>query len=84
MRVALLEAVAMGSGVNGNTSATVSALQGTTLSTIVSRHGTEAREVYAAASAAAVEGVAALAEEEKLGCGLDGDRPSPTPRIPKS
>ena len=71
VRVVLLEAVAIGSGVSGNTSAKVSALQGTTLSTIVSRHGTEAGEVYAAASASAVEDVAALAEEEKIDCGLD-------------
>jgi len=71
VRVVLLEAVAIGSGVTGNTSAKVSALQGTTLSTIVSRHGTEAGAVYAAASASAVEDVAALAEEEKVDCGLD-------------
>ena len=60
VRVVLLEAVAIGCGVSGNTSAKVSALQGTTLSTIVSRHGTEAGEVYAAASASAVQDVAAL------------------------
>lgn len=71
VRVVLLEAVAIGSGVSGNTSAKVSALQRTTLSTIVSRHGTEAGEVYAAASASAVEDVAELAEEEKVDCGLD-------------
>ena len=63
--------MAIGCGVSGNTSAKVSALQGTTLSTIVSRHGTEAGEVYAAASASAVQDVAALAEEEKVDCGLD-------------
>ena len=71
VRVVLLEAVAIGSGVSGNTSAKVSALQGKILSTIVSRHGTEAGEVYAAASASAVEDVAALAEEEKVDCGTD-------------
>jgi monoamine oxidase len=71
VNVVLLEAVAIGSGVTGNTSAKVSALQGTTVSTIVSRHGTEAGEVDAAASASAVENVAALAEEEKVDCGLE-------------
>jgi glycine/D-amino acid oxidase-like deaminating enzyme/nitrite reductase/ring-hydroxylating ferredoxin subunit len=71
VRVVLLEAVAIGSGVTGNTSAKVSALQGTTLSAIASRHGSEVAGVYAAATAAAVADVATLAAEEQINCDLD-------------
>jgi hypothetical protein len=69
--VVLLEAVSIGSGVTGNTSAKVSALQGTTLSTIASRHGSDVAAVYAAASASAVTDVAALAADEQIDCGLE-------------
>lgn len=71
VRVVLLEGASVGSGVTGNTSAKVSALQGTLLSTIVSRHGAEVGQVYAAASACAVEDIARLAEEENVSCALD-------------
>jgi glycine/D-amino acid oxidase-like deaminating enzyme/nitrite reductase/ring-hydroxylating ferredoxin subunit len=69
--VVLLEAGSVGSGVTGNTSAKVTALQSTMLSTIVSHHGTEAAVTYAAASAAAVQDVADLVEEEGIDCGLE-------------
>jgi len=71
VRVVLLEAVAIGSGVTGNTSAKVSALQGTTLSAIASRHRSDVADVYAAATAAAVADVATLAAEEQIDCDLD-------------
>ena len=61
----------MGSGVTGNTSAKVTALQSTMLGTIVSWHGTEAAEIYAAASAAAVQDVADFVAEETIGCELE-------------
>ncbi len=55
--------MSIGSGVTGNTSATVSALQGTTLSTIA--RGTGPRW------GAVVEDVARLAEGKKIDCALD-------------
>src|SRR5581483_240588 len=69
-RVALLEAVRIGSGVTGNTSAKVSARQGTVRSTIASRHGREAAEIYAAASTSAVADVAEFAADAHVDCDL--------------
>src|ERR687888_2406449 len=60
-RVAVLEAARVGSGVTGCTTAKVSALQATIYSTIASRKGEEAAAVYAEASLAGVERLAALA-----------------------
>jgi glycine/D-amino acid oxidase-like deaminating enzyme/nitrite reductase/ring-hydroxylating ferredoxin subunit len=71
LRVAVLEARTVGSGVTGCTTAKVSALQSTILSTIASHHGPGAVAVYAEASAAAVERVAALADEEGIACDLE-------------
>lgn len=71
VRVAVLEARQVGSGVTGCTSAKVTALQSTMLSTIRSRHGDETAAVYAAASAAGVDDVAALAAEEAIDCDLE-------------
>jgi glycine/D-amino acid oxidase-like deaminating enzyme/nitrite reductase/ring-hydroxylating ferredoxin subunit len=70
-RVAVLEARRVGSGVTGCTSAKVTALQSTMLSAIRSRHDQETAAVYAAASAAGVEDVAALAAEEAIDCDLE-------------
>ena len=61
-KVALLEADRVGRGVTGCTTAKVSALQALVYSTIRSHKGADAAAVYAAASVAAVERVAALAE----------------------
>ncbi len=69
--VVVLEAAQIGSGVTGNTSAKVSALQSTMMSTIVGRHGREAAETYAVASATAVEDVARLTSEHDIDCELD-------------
>jgi glycine/D-amino acid oxidase-like deaminating enzyme/nitrite reductase/ring-hydroxylating ferredoxin subunit len=69
-RVAVIEAARVGSGVTGCTTAKVSALQSTIYSTIHGRHGDEAATVYADASLAAVETVAALAAEERIDCDL--------------
>lgn len=70
-RVAVIEAVAVGSGVTGCTTAKVSALQSTILSTVRSRHGADAAAAYAEASLAGVERVAALAAEEGIDCDLE-------------
>jgi glycine/D-amino acid oxidase-like deaminating enzyme/nitrite reductase/ring-hydroxylating ferredoxin subunit len=70
-RVAVVEAARVGSGVTGCTTAKVSALQSTIYSTIKSRHGKEGAAVYADASLAGVEQVAALAKEEDIECDLE-------------
>ncbi|MDQ6607348.1 MAG: FAD-dependent oxidoreductase [Actinomycetota bacterium] len=70
VKVALLEARTIGSGVTGCTSAKVTALQSTLLSTIGSHHGAEAVEVYATACAAAVQDVAQLAADAGIECEL--------------
>jgi len=69
-RVAVIEAERAGEGVTGANTAKVTALQGTVYSSIRARHGDEAAAVYAEASAAAVELVAALADEEAIDCDL--------------
>src|SRR3712207_2202221 len=48
-RVAVIEARSVAGGVSGANTAKVTALQSTVLSTIRSRHGEQAAEVYAAA-----------------------------------
>ena len=70
-RVAVLEAARVGTGVTGCTTAKVSALQATLYSTIRGRHGAEAAAVYAQASVAGVERIAAIAGEESIGCELE-------------
>jgi glycine/D-amino acid oxidase-like deaminating enzyme/nitrite reductase/ring-hydroxylating ferredoxin subunit len=70
-RVAVLEAARVGSGVSGCTTAKVSALQATIYSTIRQRGGEEAAAVYADASLAGVERLAALAAEEQIECDLE-------------
>ncbi|HEX8073844.1 MAG TPA: FAD-dependent oxidoreductase, partial [Thermoleophilaceae bacterium] len=69
--VAVIEAVSAGSGVTGCTTAKVSALQSTILSTIRDRHGDEAAAVYATASLAGVEQTADLAASEDVECDLE-------------
>jgi glycine/D-amino acid oxidase-like deaminating enzyme/nitrite reductase/ring-hydroxylating ferredoxin subunit len=70
-RVAVVEARRVGTGVTGCTTAKVSALQATIYSTIHNRHGDEAAAVYAQASLAGVERVAAIAAEEGIECELE-------------
>jgi glycine/D-amino acid oxidase-like deaminating enzyme/nitrite reductase/ring-hydroxylating ferredoxin subunit len=71
LRVAVLEAVRVGSGVTGCTTAKVSALQSTLYTTIRKRHGDAAASVYAVASMAGVERLAAIAAEESIDCDLE-------------
>jgi len=70
-RVAVLEARRVGSGVTGCTTAKVSALQQTVYSSIRRHHDADGAAVYAEASLAAVELVAALAAEERIECDLE-------------
>src|SRR5947209_16177475 len=65
-RVAVIEALSVGSGVTGCTTAKVSALQSTIYSTIRSRQGADKASAYAEASLAGVETVAQLAEDEQI------------------
>ena len=70
LRVALIEARTVASGVSGANTAKVTALQSTVLSTVRRYHGTEGAAVYAEASKAAVEQVAMLARDERVKCDL--------------
>jgi glycine/D-amino acid oxidase-like deaminating enzyme/nitrite reductase/ring-hydroxylating ferredoxin subunit len=67
----VLEAADVGSGATGCTTAKVSALQSTILSTIASRHGGDAAATYAEASAAAVDKVSELAAAEGIECDIE-------------
>ncbi len=69
--VVVLEADRIASGVTGNTSAKLSALQGTLLSTINSRHGEEVARLYAQAGRTAVDDVADLVRDLRIECELD-------------
>jgi glycine/D-amino acid oxidase-like deaminating enzyme/nitrite reductase/ring-hydroxylating ferredoxin subunit len=69
-RVAVLEAARVGRGVTGCTTAKVSALQGTIYSTIQRRHGAAAAGLYAQASSAGVEQLAAIVAQESIRCDL--------------
>jgi glycine/D-amino acid oxidase-like deaminating enzyme/nitrite reductase/ring-hydroxylating ferredoxin subunit len=71
LRVAVLEAAGVGSGVTGCTTAKVSALQSTIVSTIASGKGEDAARVYADASVAGVEAIGQLAAEESIECDLE-------------
>jgi glycine/D-amino acid oxidase-like deaminating enzyme/nitrite reductase/ring-hydroxylating ferredoxin subunit len=81
-RVAVVEAASVGSGVTGCTTAKVSALQSTIYSTIRNRHGEDAAAVYAEASLAGVERVAAFVDEETIECDLER-RPALTYAVEK-
>jgi glycine/D-amino acid oxidase-like deaminating enzyme/nitrite reductase/ring-hydroxylating ferredoxin subunit len=69
-RVAVVEAARIAGGVTGCNTAKVSALQQTIYSTVRSLHGEEGASVYAEASLAGVERVAALVADERLACDL--------------
>src|SRR5205085_2542249 len=70
-RVAVIEADAVASGATGCTTAKVSALQATILSTVRSRHGEAVARTYAQASSAAVDMVEELARVEAVDCDLE-------------
>jgi glycine/D-amino acid oxidase-like deaminating enzyme/nitrite reductase/ring-hydroxylating ferredoxin subunit len=68
VRVAVVEAATVGSGATGNNTAKVSALQSTMLSRIRGVRGPSVANAYARGSAAAVEQVASLVEQENIDC----------------
>jgi glycine/D-amino acid oxidase-like deaminating enzyme/nitrite reductase/ring-hydroxylating ferredoxin subunit len=70
-RVAVVEADRVASGVSGNNTAKVTALQSTMLTSIGRTRGTEVADEYAARSLAAVELVAELAADEGIDCDLE-------------
>ncbi|MFN2451033.1 MAG: FAD-dependent oxidoreductase [Candidatus Dormibacteria bacterium] len=69
-RVVLLEARELAAGTTGNTTAKITALQSLVYSEITRKLGDDAAGDYAAASAAAVERVAALATAYRIDCQL--------------
>jgi glycine/D-amino acid oxidase-like deaminating enzyme/nitrite reductase/ring-hydroxylating ferredoxin subunit len=69
-KVAVLEAARVGTGVTGCTTAKFSSLQATMYSAIQGRHGDEGAAVYAQASVAGVERVAAIVAQEAIECDL--------------
>src|SRR5207302_10289418 len=64
VRVVLLEAGRIGTGVTGCTTAKLSALQATTYTKILSRHGPEVATTYAEASTTGVERLASIVAGE--------------------
>ncbi|MFJ6673485.1 FAD-dependent oxidoreductase [Actinosynnema sp. NPDC091369] len=70
LRVVLVEADRVGSGVSGNNTAKVTALQSTVYSTIERKQGAEAAADYADGNMAAVERVASLVSELGIDCDL--------------
>lgn len=70
LRVVLVEADRVGSGVSGNNTAKVTALQSTVYSTIEGKQGAEAAADYADGNMAAVERVASLVSELGIDCDL--------------
>jgi glycine/D-amino acid oxidase-like deaminating enzyme/nitrite reductase/ring-hydroxylating ferredoxin subunit len=70
LRVVVLEADRVASGVSGNNTAKVTALQSTVYSQIIKAHGAAAAADYATASQQAVAQVADLAQLEGIDCDL--------------
>ncbi len=69
--VAVLEAGSLAAGATGNTTAKISALQGTTLSELRDSVGEERTAVYAAANLAAVERVARFVTDDAIDCDFE-------------
>ena len=76
-RVAVIEADRVGHGVTGCTTAKVTALQQTLLTSVHSHQGEAGAAVYAQASLAGVEKLAAIVAEEGIDCDLER-RPAAT------
>lgn len=71
MKVAVLEAGRIASGVTGYTTAKITALHGTIYSDLVDRHGAERAGAYAAANSAAIDQIRAIVEGEGIACELE-------------
>ncbi len=68
MKVAVLEAGRIASGVTGYTTAKITALHGLIYQELIDRHGRERAEAYASANAASLERIAATVEELGIDC----------------
>jgi glycine/D-amino acid oxidase-like deaminating enzyme/nitrite reductase/ring-hydroxylating ferredoxin subunit len=71
LSVALLEARTVASGVTGNSTAKLTALQGTVYSQIRGKHGDEAARAYADLNRAGVEEAFAIAERHGIECRIE-------------
>ena len=71
LSVALLEARRIGSGVTGNSTAKLSALQGAKYSQIAGKHDAEAARAYADLNRAGVEEAFAIAERHGIECRIE-------------
>ena len=71
LSTALLEGRTVGSGVTGNSTAKLSALQGTIYSQILSDHGEETARAYARLNRAGIDGAFALAERHSVDARLE-------------
>ena len=69
--VALLEARTVGSGVTGNSTAKLSALQGTIYSKLLAKHGEDTARAYAKLNRTGLEAAFALAEQHDVDCRLE-------------
>ena len=71
LKVAVLEAGRIASGVTGYTTAKVTALHGLTYADLLERHGAERARMYAAANAAGVDLVRSIVATEGISCELE-------------
>jgi glycine/D-amino acid oxidase-like deaminating enzyme/nitrite reductase/ring-hydroxylating ferredoxin subunit len=73
LKVALLEAGRVASGVTGYTTAKVTALHGLIYQDLVGRHGKERAAAYADANSTAVRRIREIVEAEGIDCDLESD-----------
>jgi len=71
MKVAVLEAGRIASGVTGYTTAKVTALHGLIYSDLLERHGAERAAAYAAANSTAIDLVRSIVDAEGIACELE-------------
>ncbi len=71
LKVAVIEAGRIASGVTGYTTAKVTALHGTIYADLLERHGAERARMYAAANSTAVDLVRSIVKTEGISCELE-------------
>ncbi|MEX2556826.1 MAG: FAD-dependent oxidoreductase [Actinomycetota bacterium] len=71
MKVAVLEAGRIASGVTGYTTAKVTALHGLIYADLLERHGAERARMYAAANSTAVDMIRSIVDAEGISCELE-------------
>lgn len=69
--VAVIEAAKIASGVTGNTTAKITALQEPIYATLTDEHGADTARAYADANLAGLETIAALVDELRIDCGFE-------------